>query len=76
MGQKFEASSYEDIALTIGIDDASSVVFATDVLREAQAAKRAGWCPVIVVRPGNPPINEQHDFTVARTLMDIIDLDL
>ena len=51
-----EASSYENIALSLGVDSPSQVLFATDNPAEAEAAAAAGWAAVIVDRPGNKPL--------------------
>ncbi len=53
-----EASSYQEIALSLGVDDPSRITFATDVHEEAVAASAAGWAAVLVVRPGNKPLPE------------------
>ena len=39
---KREPRSYKEICLSVGVDEPSQVVFATDVIQEAIAAKEAG----------------------------------
>lgn len=39
-GAKSEPSSYKEIALTLGMDSPSELLFATDVLAEAQVCMR------------------------------------
>lgn len=53
VGPKGEAESYRTIARELGIRPEDGL-FATDVLREADAAAEAGWQVVILNRPGNP----------------------
>lgn len=59
-GPKRNAESYVKIAQVLGLDS-SKIVFFTDVVEEASAAKEAGMEAVILKRPGNPPIVE-HKF--------------
>lgn len=70
-GFKHEASSYESIRETIGVEDASKILFATDALVEAVAACRAGYQVVITDRPGNNPLPKNHGFPVVNTLLEI-----
>ena len=51
-----EAASYKEISLSLGVDSGDEVLFATDILAEAVAAKEAGWNAVLVSRPGNKPL--------------------
>lgn len=71
IGNKREARSYKEIFLSVGVDKPSQIVFATDVLQEAIAAKQAGLRAVIVVRPGNAPLLEDHGFPTVTTLLEI-----
>ena len=65
VGLKTEALSYEEIAQTLGVNDApEQVLFVTDILAEARAARRAGFDAYIASRPGNAAITEAHDFRV------------
>ena len=71
-GPKLEARSYRDIALSLGVDSASEILFATDVLGEALAAKAAGWQAVLVSRPGNKPLAAGHGFREITTMKDLV----
>jgi methylthioribulose 1-phosphate dehydratase/enolase-phosphatase E1 len=71
-GLKGEAGSYHNIQLTLGVDDPSEVLFATDMLPEAQAAQAAGWQAVLVVRPGNKPLPEDHGFRVVESMQELL----
>ena len=85
VGQKQVAASYADILLTLGCTSSgpaagaaspSEVLFVTDVLAEAVAAREAGMRAVISVRPGNAPLAEDHGFpeiTSFSQLMKIAD---
>ncbi|KAG1666539.1 hypothetical protein FOA52_014436 [Chlamydomonas sp. UWO 241] len=71
-GPKSEARSYKEIALSLGCDSPSELLFATDVLAEAEAAKAAGWQAVLVVRPGNKALPDGHGFRVITTMADLL----
>lgn len=72
-GPKVQAGSYKEIALALGVDSPSELLFATDVLAEAQAAKEAGWNAVLVVRPGNKPLPEGHGFRVVTSMQQLLE---
>lgn len=71
-GAKVESSSYRNIALSLGVDSPSELLFATDVLAEAQAAAEAGWQAVLVERPGNKPVPAGHGFRVISNMADLL----
>lgn len=48
------------------------VLFATDVLAEAQAAQAAGWQAVLVNRPGNKPLIDNHNFRVIDSMTQLL----
>lgn len=48
------------------------VLFATDVLAEAEAAAAAGWRAVLVSRPGNKPLPEQPGFRVIESMQQLL----
>jgi methylthioribulose 1-phosphate dehydratase / enolase-phosphatase E1 len=73
-GSKTEAGSYEEISSAIGADDPSEILFATDALKEAQAAREAGWTAVLVTRPGNPPLPRDTGFQVVHSMGDLLDV--
>ncbi|KAK7573500.1 hypothetical protein V9T40_010691 [Parthenolecanium corni] len=59
VGLKVEPSSYENIARTIGCSP-SDVLFLTDVVKEAEAASKAGCRVIISIRPGNALLTEEE----------------
>ncbi len=76
-GPKTQAASYKSIALSLGLEPGSgnpseSVLFATDVLAEAQAAQEAGWEAVLVVRPGNKPLTEGHGIRIVESMTELL----
>jgi methylthioribulose 1-phosphate dehydratase/enolase-phosphatase E1 len=71
-GPKGEAASYTNIALSLGVDEPGEVLFATDVLAEAQAADAAGWRAVLVSRPGNKPLPDGHGFRVIESMGQLL----
>jgi methionine salvage enolase-phosphatase E1 len=52
----------------------AQVLFATDMLPEAQAAQAAGWQAVLVVRPGNKPLPDNHGFRVVESMQELLKL--
>jgi methylthioribulose 1-phosphate dehydratase/enolase-phosphatase E1 len=48
------------------------ILFATDVLAEAQAAAAAGWRAVLVSRPGNKPLPKQPGFRVIEAMTELL----
>ena len=73
-GPKTESASYKDIALSLGVDEPGQVLFATDILAEAQAAAAAGWEAVLVSRPGNKALPEGHGFRVVENVTHLVEL--
>jgi enolase-phosphatase E1 len=65
-GPKKESESYTKIADALGVEPAD-VLFATDNLDEARAAREAGLDVAMMARPGNPDPGP-HDFEVWETL--------
>ncbi|GJP35207.1 hypothetical protein CLOM_g19717 [Closterium sp. NIES-68] len=70
-GNKREARSYSEIALSVGVDSPALITFCTDILEEAQAAKQAGLQAVLLSRPGNGPLPSDHGFQVLTSLVDL-----
>lgn len=68
---QMEAGSYKEIALHLGLDPCD-ILFATDILKEAQAAAAAGWTAVLVERPGNAALPEGHGFKVEDNLNNLL----
>jgi len=71
IGNKRESRSYSEICQSLGVDEPSEVLFATDVLQEAVAAKEAGLKVVISLRPGNAPLPPDHGFRTVNSLLEI-----
>lgn len=69
-GPKKEAESYGKICADMGREP-GEVVFATDNLDEARAAREAGVKAYVVMRPGNPALPE-HDFEVLRSFEELL----
>ena len=73
-GAKGEAGSYREIALSLGAAHSGDILFATDVLAEAQAAAAAGWNAVLVVRPGNKALPQHHSFRTVNSMANLLDV--
>lgn len=73
MGLKGSENSYKNIAKDINVN-CSDILFLTDVLAEAEAAKKAGCNVAILVRPGNAPLNPEKssEFKIMKTLDDLL----
>lgn len=48
------------------------ILFATDILAEAEAAAAAGWRAVLVSRPGNKPLPEEPGFRVIEAMTQLL----
>lgn len=72
VGGKQEASSYKNILSKIGVEP-SSVIFLTDVVKEAAAAKEAGLSAAIVLREGNAALTDEERVTYT-TIKSFLDL--
>ncbi|EZA59892.1 Enolase-phosphatase E1 [Ooceraea biroi] len=72
VGAKQESDSYKNILSNIG-EKPSNVVFLTDIVREAAAAKEAGLSTVIVVRDGNAALTDKEKITYT-TIKSFLDL--
>ncbi|KAM7492577.1 hypothetical protein LguiA_035498 [Lonicera macranthoides] len=71
VGNKKESRSYIEITESLGVDKPSDILFVTDVLQEAVAAKAAGLEAIISVRPGNAPLLENHGFKTVTSFSEI-----
>lgn len=72
IGAKIEASSYAEIALTLGVDKPDEILFATDSIAEARAAAAAGLQVAVTDRPGNVALPAGHGFPVVTSLLDLV----
>ncbi|XP_058055461.1 enolase-phosphatase E1 [Anopheles bellator] len=72
IGAKQEKESYESILKNINAE-AADVVFLTDVIAEAKAAKEAGVNVVLLDRPGNAELSEEDrkEFPVITTFSEL-----
>lgn len=72
IGAKQEAASYAAIVADVGVS-AAQVLFLTDIVGEARAAREAGVRVVLVDRPGNAPLSaeERAEYTVVQTFADV-----
>lgn len=71
VGNKNETKAYIDILKTVGVEKAADMLFVTDVLSEAVAAKSAGLEVMISIRPGNRPLLKDHGFHMIHSLLEI-----
>lgn len=73
MGPKGLDSSYKNIANEIGVK-CEDILFLTDVLIEAEAAKAAGCNSFLLVRPGNAPLDPEKSlkFKTMKTLDELL----
>lgn len=70
-GIKVETPAYFNIALSLGTDSPSDILFATDNILEARAAVAAGWRAVVVDRPGNKPLPADREFRVVTSIEEL-----
>ncbi|MFS8001859.1 putative methylthioribulose-1-phosphate dehydratase, HAD superfamily [Helianthus anomalus] len=71
VGNKRETKSYVEISEFLGVDKPSEVLFVTDVIQEAVAAKAAGLEVIISVMPGNAPLPENHGFDTVEMFREV-----
>ena len=72
-GPKREPRSYQRIAAAIGTP-AKRIVFASDEPAELDAARRAGWHAVAVVRP-DEAVRDTGDHPVIKSLIELEDVE-
>ncbi|XP_024894135.1 enolase-phosphatase E1 [Temnothorax curvispinosus] len=72
VGAKQESDSYKNILSKIG-EKPSDVIFLTDIVKEAAAAKEAGLSTVIVVREGNSVLTDEEKvkYTTIKSFSDL-----
>jgi enolase-phosphatase E1 len=58
-GPKLESASYQKIATAMKVA-ASEVLFVSDAVRELDAAREAAMMTLLSLRPGNPPVANNH----------------
>jgi len=69
-GSKREAGSYTTIAAAFELPP-SDVAFLSDVTAELDAARTAGMQTVLVLRPGNKPVDEGHGHKVISSFTQV-----
>jgi 2,3-diketo-5-methylthio-1-phosphopentane phosphatase len=72
VGLKQQPSSYTDIVKSLGVDNASEIMFITDILAEGQAAVSAGMRSMLAVRPGNAALPTKHGFTTVSNFDELL----
>lgn len=70
IGPKREAESYVRVAADWGLPP-GGIVFLSDIVAELRAAQNAGMRGVLVVRPGNAPVEPGHGFPQVGSLADL-----
>ncbi|XP_015188395.1 PREDICTED: enolase-phosphatase E1-like [Polistes dominula] len=72
IGAKQECNSYKNILTKLG-EKANNVIFLTDVVKEAAAAKEAGILPIIVIREGNVALTDEEAiaYTTVKSFLDV-----
>lgn len=73
IGLKVEKQSYIDIMKSIDAKP-ENVVFLTDIVKEASAAKEAGVKSILLERPGNAPLtdDDKSNFPIVKSFAEII----
>ena len=66
IGPKMECSSYAAIASAMGVAP-PELLFLSDSVRELDAAREAGCDTRLVVRPGNPSVDEVHGHSAVES---------
>ena len=67
IGHKRQPESYQQIFLSLGADKPDEILFVTDIIEEAYAAKEAGLQAILSNRPGNAPFPLHHPFPIITT---------
>jgi methylthioribulose 1-phosphate dehydratase / enolase-phosphatase E1 len=67
IGTKRQAKSYRHIYQSLGANDPAEILFVTDIIEEAYAAKEAGLDAILSNRPGNAPFPANPAFPIITT---------
>lgn len=70
VGLKIESESYKNISNNIGVAP-ENILFVTDSIKEIVAAQAVGIVNRLSIRPGNPPVPEDHPYTAITTFDDL-----
>ncbi|KAL1514009.1 hypothetical protein ABEB36_003338 [Hypothenemus hampei] len=72
VGVKTDSDSYKNIVEDLKVKP-EEVLFLTDLIEEAKAAKAAGLFVAVITREGNPKLtDESKDFTVVSSFKEIV----
>nr|XP_023016910.1 enolase-phosphatase E1-like [Leptinotarsa decemlineata] len=73
VGNKTESASYEKIAKELGVKP-EEIVFITDNVKEAKAAKSAGLVATVIRREGNDPLpaEDSKEFPIISSFEDVL----
>ena len=69
-GPKMESASYAAIASAMELDP-PELLFLSDSVRELDAAREAGCRTWLVVRPGNPPVEDVHGHRLVESFANL-----
>lgn len=69
-GSKLESSSYRTIAQNVQTHP-KEILFVTDNIQEAYAAREAGWNVILSIRPGTAPLPSNHPFKTVTSFDQI-----
>ncbi len=70
-GPKRSAASYAAIAQAMQVAPVDAIFF-SDVVEELDAAREAGLATRLVVRGGNPPVEDAHRHAIIRSFSEVI----
>jgi enolase-phosphatase E1 len=70
-GAKGETASYAAIAKAMQVEPAEAIFF-SDVVKELDAARAAGFATRLVVREGNPPVEDAHEHEIIESFTEVI----
>jgi enolase-phosphatase E1 len=69
-GPKIESASYQKIAAAMHADPAT-ILFISDSVRELDAARDAGLATLLSLRPGNAPVDADHNHRAIRSFDEV-----
>jgi enolase-phosphatase E1 len=69
-GPKTESASYSKIAAELNVNP-GDVLFISDSVREVDAAREAGMATRLSIRPGNPPVADDHRHAAVRSFDEL-----
>lgn len=69
-GPKIESPSYQKIAAAMNTNPAA-ILFISDSIRELDAARDAGVATLLSLRPGNAPVDDDHNHRAIRSFDEV-----